>query len=244
MKKILFAIALAVVATACHTNDGDKTLEVGSIAINAATRSEVATSSEGRFYLTDAPAVEDLRVEIVGNDYAKSWETLSAFNAERAEGLTFIAAPYTITLTHGELGAEGWSKPYFKGWTSVEVPMYGLTAEANIEVTLQNSIIAIEATDEFKGYFPQHSFKVKSFDWDAEKSESLYLNAGEVTVTCEAISQVGKSSTFETTVTLKPTTRHTVIFDLSTAGNAKVNVTFDGEIVEVTEEEFELNENA
>ena len=85
---------------------------------------------------------------------------------------------------------------------------------------------------------------VKSFAWDAEKSESLYLNAGEVTVTCEATSQVGKSSTFETTVTLKPTTRHTVIFDLSTAGNAKVNVTFDGEIVEVTEEEFELNENA
>ena len=244
MKKILFAIALAVVATACHTNDGDKTLEVGSIAINAATRSEVATSSDGRFYLTDAPAVEDLRVEIVGNDYAKSWETLSAFNAECAEGLTFIAAPYTITLSHGEMGAEGWSKPYFKGWTSVEVPMYGLTAEANIEVTLQNSIIAIEATDEFKGYFPQHSFKVKSFAWDAEKSESLYLNAGEVTVTCEATSQVGKSSTFETTVTLKPTTRHTVIFDLSTAGNAKVNVTFDGEIVEVTEEEFELNENA
>ena len=244
MKKILFAIALAVVATACHTDEGDKAVKVGSIAINAATRSEVASTSEGRFYLTDVPSVEDLRVDIVGDDYANSWSSLSAFNAECAEGLTFNSAPYTITLTHGEMGAEGWSKPYFKGSTTVEVPMYGLTAEANIEVLLQNSIIAIEATNEFKGYFPQHSFKVKDFAWEAERSELLFLNAGEVTVTCEATSQTGKASTFEATVTLKPTTRHTVLFDLSTAGNAKVNVTFDGEITEVTEQEFELNENA
>ena len=245
MKKILFAIALAIVATACHTNEGDKAVGFGSIAINAATRSEVATTSEeGRFHLSDAPAAEDLRVDIVGGNYAKSWSSLSAFNAECSEGLTFIAAPYTITLSYGEMGAEGWSKPYFKGMTTVEVPMYGLTAEANIEVTLQNSIVAIEATDEFKVYFPLHSFKVKGFAWEAEREESLYLNVGNVTVTCEATSQTGKASTFEATISLKPTTRHTVLFDLSTAGNASVNVTFDGEIVDVTEEEFELNENA
>lgn len=245
MKKIVFAIALAFVATACHTNEGDKEAKVGSIAINAATRSEVAnTSAEGRFYLTDVPAVEELRVDIVGGEYAKSWNSLSAFNAECAEGLTFTSAPYTVTLAYGEMGVEGWSKPFFKGSTTVEVPMYGLTAEANIEVVLQNSIIAIEATNEFKGYFPQHSFKVKGFAWEAKKEELLFLNAGEVTVTCEATSQTGKASTFEATVSLKPTTRHTVVFDLSTAGNAKVNVTFDGELTEVIEEEFELNENA
>lgn len=244
MKKIIFAIALAVVATACHTNEGDKRVEVGSIAINAATRNEVAnTSEEGRFYLTDVPAVEDLSVEIVGNGEVQTWATLAEFNVAN-EGKRYISAPYTITLSHGEMGAEGWSKPYFKGSTTVEVPMYRLTAEANIEVVLQNAIVAVEATDEFKGYFPQHSFKVKSFDWEAEKSELLFLNAGEATITCEATSQTSKASTFEMTVTLKPTTRHTVLFDLSTAGNAKVNVTFDGEIVEVVEEEFELNENA
>ena len=179
MKKIFFAIALAVVATACHTNEGDKRVKVGSIAINAATRREVSnTSEEGRFYLTDVPAVEDLRVDIVGSEYAQSWSSLSAFNAECAEGLTFTSAPYSITLSHGEMGAEGWSKPYFKGSTTVEVPQFGLTAEANVEVVLQNSIIAIEATDEFKGYFPQHSFKVKNIAWETEKGELLFLNAG------------------------------------------------------------------
>ena len=248
MKKILFAIALAVVATACHTFDGDTTAtQEGSIVIDAATRSEVTNSAEeGRFLLsdTDVPAAEELQVKIEGNDEVKTWATLADFNAAVAEGLRFISAPYTITLWYGEKGVEGWSKPYFEGSTSVEVPMYALTAKANIEVKLQNSIVAVETTDEFNGYYPQSSFKVKNFEWVADKGESLYLNVGSVKVTCEAVSQLGKSRTFETTITLKPTTRHRVVFDLSTAGSADVQVIFDGTIVEVVESEFELNENA
>ena len=34
MKKILFALALAVVATACHTNEGDQAIGFGKIADN------------------------------------------------------------------------------------------------------------------------------------------------------------------------------------------------------------------
>ena len=241
MRKIFFAIALASMAVACHTNDS--TAEVGSIAINAATRSEVTDSTEGRFILADAPAAENLKVEIVGDGKTQTWATLAEFNTAN-EGLRFISAPYAITLSYGEKGVEGWSKAYYEGSTSVEVPMYGLTAEAYIEVILQNSIVAIEATDNFKGYFPQRTFKVKNIEWDAAKEELLFLNAGNVKVTCEAVSQTGKASTFETVVTLKSTTRHTVLFDLSTAGNAKVDVTFDGQLVEVVEQEFELNENA
>ena len=245
MKKILFALALAVVATACHTNEGDATTQVGKIAINAATRSEVATTSEeGRFVLTDIPTAEELKVEIEGNNTAQSWATLAEFNTAIAEGLTFTSAAYTITLSYGESGAEGWSKPYFEGSATVEVPMYGLTAEANVEVVLLNSILAIESTDNFNGYFPQATFKVKKFQWEANKEELLFLNAGEVTIICEAVRQSGATTTLESKVTLKPTTRHTVVFDLSTAGNAEVKVTFDNKIVEVIEQEFELNENA
>ena len=247
MKKILFAIALAVVATACHTNEGDTTnaAQAGSIVINAATRNDVADSSEeGRFYLADAPAAEELQVKIEGNDNIQTWATLADFNAAIAEGLRFISAPYTITLWYGEKGAEGWSKPYFEGSASVEVPMYALTAEANIEATLQNSILAIEATDGFNGYFPQTSFKVKSFTWEADKGESLYLNVGSVKVTCKAVNQIGTEYNFEANVALKPAIRHRVVFDLSTAGSAKVNIIFDDNVVEEVELEFELNENA
>ena len=244
MKKIFFALALAVVVTACHTND-NATLKEGQIIINASTRSEVATTStEGRFTLSEVPATEDLKVEITGNGTTHSWASLAEFNTAVAEGLTFASAPHAITLSHGEKGVEGWSKPYFEGSATVEVPTYGLTVEANIEVVLKNSIIAIETTELFDGYFPTSTFKINGTKWDVSKQESLFMNEGEVTITCEAVRQTGTTTTLESKVTLKPTTRHTVVFDLSTAGNAKVSVTFDGEITEVTEEEFELNENA
>ena len=246
MKKILFALALAVVATACHTNDSVEGA-FGKISISAATRGEVSESNTSSKLVLDealVPEAKDLKVEIEGNGATQTWATLTEFEQALSEGLTFASAPYAITLSYGEKGVEGWSKPYFEGKSSVEVPMYGLTAEANVEVALANSIIAIECTEEFDGYFPTSSFKINGFDWNKESHELLFMNVGEVTITCEAVRTTGSTSTFESKLQLKASTRHKVIFDLSTAGKAVVNITFDNEIVESIELDVELNENA
>ena len=245
MKKILFALALAVVATACHTNEGGE-VKVGKIAINAATRSDVSENSDNKFVLNESlvPSADDLKVEIVGNDNTFTWATLAEFNEAVSNGLAFTSASYNVTLSYGEKGVEGWSKPYFEGSTSVEVPQYNLSVDANIEVILLNSIIAIETTDNFNGYFPTSSFKINGIEWDSTKEEMLFMNVGEVTISCEAIRQTGTTTTLESVVTLKPPTRHNVVFDLTTVGNTKVNISFDDTIVETIELEFELNENA
>ncbi len=246
MKKILLAIALAVVATACHTSENEA-LQVGQIAIHAATRAEVnEANTTGKTVLNEAlvPATKDLKVEISGNGTTQTWATLPEFQQAMAEGLTFAAAPHTITLSYGEKGAEGWSKPYFEGSTVVEVPMYGLSVDADIIVGVANSIVSVETTEQFDGYFPNSSFKINGIDWDAEKKELLFMNTGEVTFTCDAVRPTGKPTTFEGTLELKAATHHKIVFDLSTAGKAVVNITFDEEIVETIELEFELNENA
>ncbi len=247
MKKILFALALAVVATACQTNEGDQAIGFGKIAINASTRSEVSDSNTtSKIVLDEAlvPTAKDLKVEIEGNGTTQTWATLAEFEQAVADGLTFASAPYNITLSYGEKGTEGWSKPHFEGKTNVEVPMYGLTAEAEVLVELTNSIIAIETTELFDGYFPTSSFKINGLDWDPSKQEMLFMNAGEVTITCEAVRTTGSTSTLESKLQLKASTRHKVVFDLSTAGKAVVNITFDNEIVETIELDVELNENA
>ena len=246
MKKILFALALAVVATACHTNDSVEGA-FGKISISAATRGEVSDVNDSSKLVLDealVPEAKDLKVEIEGNGATQTWATLTEFEQAVSEGLTFASAPYSITLSHGEKGVEGWSKPHFEGKTTVEVPMYGLTAEANIEVALTNSIIAIETTELFDGYFPTSSFKINGFDWNKESQELLFMNVGEVTITCEAVRTTGSTTNLESKVELKASTRHKVVFDLSTAGKAVVNIIFDSEIVETIELDVELNENA
>ena len=249
MKKILFAIALAVVATACH-NGGEAAVEFGKIVIEAATRGEVAennTPTSDNKYVLDrelVPSESDLKVEITGNGKTQEWTTMEAFEKALADGLTFASTQHIVTLSYGEKGVEGWSKPYFEGSTSVEVPAYGLEVKAQVEVVLANSIVAIETTDNFDGYFPQSVFKINGVEWNAATSDTLFMNAGEVTITCDAVRQTGRKESFESVVTLRPTTRHKVEFDLSTAGNTTVNITFDDKIVETIELEFELNENA
>ena len=246
MKKILFVIALAVVATACHTKDsGD--VEFGKINISASTRSDVSeANTTSKTVLDEAlvPSTRDLKVEIEGSGTTQTWETYAEFEQAVSEGLTFPSAPHTITLSYGEKGVEGWSMPYFEGKSVVEVPTYGLSVDAEILVALANSIITIETTEQFDGYFPTSSFKINGTDWDPSKKEMLFMNTGEVSVICNAKRTTGADATFESKLQLKASTRHKVVFDLSTAGKAIVNITFDDEIVETIELEFELNENA
>jgi hypothetical protein len=256
MKKILFAIALAVVSTACNNGEecNSQLTEYG-ISIEATTRTEVSENDyeENKFSLKNwgvLPSINDLKVEIFGNDTTWMWNTLAEFNAENnipgseEKNILFPAVPHTITLSYGEEGTEGWSKPYFEGSTTIDIPKFELVAEAQVEVMLTNAVVAIETTDNFNGYFPQSTFKVNGVEWDSTKHELLFMNAGEVTISCEAIRQTGSTSNLESKIVLKPTTRHTILFDLSTAGNTVVNVTLDDEIIETIELEFELNDNA
>ena len=247
MKKILFAIALAIVAMACHTNDSESAINEGKIVIKASTRSDVTeANTSGKTVLDDSlvPSENDLKVEITGNGTTQTWATYSEFEQALNEGLTFPSAPHTITLSYGDKGVEGWSKPYFEGKSVVEVPKYGLSVNANMLVTLANSIVSVETSEQFNGYFSNSSFKINGVDWDASKNELLFMNPGEITFTCEAIRPTGKPTTFEGSLILKAATHHKIIFDLSTAGKAVVNIIFDNKIVETIELEFELNENA
>ena len=247
MKKIFLVIALGIAAMACQKNNSDTALKEGKIVINASTRSEVSEANTSSKTVLDEsliPQTKDLNVEITGNGTTQNWESLTEFRKAIDGGLTFASAPHTVTLSYGEKGVEGWSQPYFEGSTTVDVPMYGLSVDADIMVTLANSIVSIKTTELFDGYFPTSSFKINGTDWDASKREMLFVNPGEISITCEAVRQSGSTTKFESFVTLKPTTHHIVVFDLSTAGNAVVNIVFDDQIVETIELEFELNENA
>lgn len=245
MKKFIY-LALAIAMTACATPKGEEQTTVGgSIEIVPATRGEVTDTTEGKTTIA-VPAVEELAVEITGNNQTHTWPTLADYNAEAAQGVWFHSSAHTVTLTYGTLGEEGYNKPYFKGSTTVEVPGYKLSVEAQVEVALANSIIAIDTTPEFDGYFQQSTpkFTIKGIEWDAESQEMLFLNEGTTTITCEVVKPSGNPQTLTAEVTLKPSTRHTVVFDLDTAGSLTVTVRFDNQIVEVVEKDFEMNDNA
>jgi hypothetical protein len=89
---------------------------------------------------------------------------------------------------------------------------------------------------------------VKGIEYDFESGDHLFIEAGETEIICEATRQAdlsnGKKTTLKKSILLRPTTRHILQFDLSTAGNVEVNISFDGEIVETIVLDVELNDKA
>ena len=246
MKKIIYS-ALAFAMIACNSPKVNDEVEmVGTLNISV-TRSESVEdpAAEGRTTIT-TPAVEELAVEVTGNSETYSWATLGDFNADVARGFTFKAAPYTLFLSYGEKGVEGYNKPYFEGSTQVEIQGYGLTTTANVEVALANSIVAIATTSNFDGYFQQETpkFSVNGIEWNSASKDMLFLNPGTTTIKCDVVKPSGNKQTITLDVELKAQTRHTVVFDLPNAGSAEITVKFDSEILNYNEEEFEMNDNA
>jgi hypothetical protein len=185
-------------------------------------------------------------VKIEGENFLREWSSLREFNAE--EELRFKSAPYTISLASDGTVKNGYGAAYFEGKAEVQVPDYDQTVKANIEVVLANSVVAITTTERFRGYFPSYTFSVKGIEYDFESGDHLFIEAGETEIICEATRQAdlsnGKKTTLKKSILLRPTTRHILQFDLSTAGNVEVNISFDGEIVETIVLDVELNDKA
>lgn len=250
MKKILFVAALALVTIACNRDKELVATGEGAIALSVTTRGEVTdtagenTTSVGKYL----PRESDLRVKIEGEGFLREWASLAEFNTECENGLLFKTAPYIITLSAGDNSASGYGAAYFEGSTTVNVPDYGQTVDVAVEVALANSVVTIQTTDRFDGYFPQSKFTIKGVEYSNEGHDLLFIESGEVEILCEAVRQAdlasGKVTTIKHKVTLRPAIHHILKFDLSTAGNIEVNIIFDNEIVEVVELDVELNENA
>ena len=250
MKKILFAMALALVMIACNKDNRSEATGEGAIALRANTQSEVTnTSGENITRLGKyLPRESDLRVKMEGENFLREWTSLEEFNDECENGLLFKSAPYTITLSSGDSEASGYGAAYFTGKAEVVVPDYGQTADVTVDVALGNSVVTIQTTDLFDGYFPQSKFFVKDVEYLKDGYELLFVKSGEVEILCEAVRQAdlasGKVTTISKSVTLRPATHHILKFDLSTAGNISVEISFDDEVVEKVEIDVELNENA
>ena len=133
MKKFLFIALAAATVVACNKGDKDVTANDAVVEITTATRGEVANADGAGTTTIAVPAAEEFAVTVDGNGRSLTWDTLAEYNAALAKGLTFVSGiNYTITLTHGELGVEGYNKPYFKGSNTVKTNGYGLSTNVNI----------------------------------------------------------------------------------------------------------------
>lgn len=199
------------------------------------------------------PAAEDFALSITGADCDCQWKRLGDFDSETE---FFPVGDYNAAISHGDIAAEGYDLPAFAGEASFRIHP-NRTEYVTITAALANSMLVIETTEAFKGYFPQARFTVTTeagneFVVENASTQPLYVAPAGVSIAAEATKQPAQSGSAGTTVALPvqsidalvARTCHTVTYDVSTAGSTSISILLDDTPLGSVEIEAELNDNA
>lgn len=257
MKKFFTIASLAVLLLAsCNrerttgetTGEGSVSILCGVTTEAEVTRAELTTQVE-----CTVPAVEDfdLLIEGVSLSYKAEYANIAEFNDSY-----LYKGKYKATVTAGDITEEGYNCPTFVGSETFDVYARQHT-DVQITATIANAMVKVEVTDNFKTYFPG-GYKLtlttaagKEFDVTLQ-SDLIFIAPTSFTVGGTATKQANQSGSAAPTVQLpefkkeniQPRTIYTVKFDVSSVGQATLEITLNEELVESKVIDEELNEFA
>ncbi len=229
-----FAFALA----SCSDEGGlDLGKGEGAIRLALRTSAEVVVSAPTRAESATLTAPEAghfaVRLTKSDNSYSKTWDSIEEFNAEEA----FRTGSYTLEAFVGDIDTEGFDAPYFYGAADVSV-LEAKETQVAITAALANSMVSVDYTEGFKGYFKDYSARVHSaghsyIDFAADETRPAFIAPGEVDLTVSFTNPQGQSTSLQPAgFTAKPRHHYRVKFDVAEGtGNAVLKIIFDDTLV-------------
>lgn len=220
----------------------------GKIAMNLNVDSEVKTGKIGNDIVISRAAAskiekEDLTLRVTSSDgsYSESWKY-----DEFPQDQTFSIGDYTVEAFYGKENEEGFEKPFYHDETSIKV-MENEVTPVSLTATVNNSMIEVQYTDDFKKFFSGYSATVTGSTTPVyvspKETRPVYVKPGTTSVTVTMTNPQGvetklKSSPF----VAKKRTHHPIKFGTATVvGKPVVTITYDDSL-EMEEEVINLDD--
>ncbi len=263
---ITFAtIALALLASSCNKSESvSSDWGYGSVDFSCTTLSSVGEDSrseeeESRYIIPESliPSTEDIIVLISGSyidpdssdECSYSYGPLTLGEYSNSLPMMVASSDYNAKFYIGEQGKEGEEATYFSGSTPFEVVARAEMTQS-VVISLQNSIIALEATDIFSAYYLNASFTVEtsagnSFSFEIPNEKIVFVEAGTtLSLSGVATKSSGESVTFNKSVIGNTTsqTMSRIKISAESIGGENINITLDDTITEVEATTIELNQ--
>lgn len=262
MKNYLYLIALVTaVMYGCQKSDNVEEQGLGKIAIACDASDDIVIAPQQTRAIT-APAGTDFRLTMSGTSvtFSQSWNKVSLFDPE----VYYAAGAYKAVVEYGDINEEGANKPYFKGEKEFTVVARRTTA-VTIDAKIANSLVKIECTDNFRSYLSNATFTLTTAatntftfynNWGSDTSkpdstEPIFVKPAAFSIVGSAYKQkpaaaieAEKVDIPQQNFTAVAQKQHVIKFDVSTAGKATLNITFDDTIVETIDIDVELNDDA
>lgn len=244
INRILLGMSvLALLSVACSRQSDDATGKV-SFALAAEDMVKEVTRSSLSDYTT-LPAAGSFNIVLTKVDGDEIYNgPLEDYDASTS----LKTGNYLVKASYGSVDDEGFDKPCLEGEKSFSIVGGGTTA-VTVPVSLSNSLVRVDCTSNFKSYYTDYSFTVKTgggteIPFPADESRAAFVDAYTISVSGTVTSQGGKTQTFskEYTSSLSPKTCYTLKFDVSNVGGVRVTISFDDTVTDAELIDVELND--
>lgn len=240
-KNLMYGLVSAALvlsgATACSDDNDQPGLQAGSIKLLVDLDLHALNASDGANSRADGSDIEnpeitaaDLQLTLTprSGGQTRTWASVNDFKTDEA----FPVGDYTLAVSYGNPDDEGFGKPYYYGDADFRIRENETTPVA-VTAALANSMVKIETTEAFQGYFSDASFTLHSeagdfISYPVDTDESAYLKPGEVSVVANVTKPNGVGGSLEAAkFTAKPRYSYTVTVDINGgAGDATLVITY------------------
>lgn len=237
----IMSVMLILAAVSCtkHQTAGNGQVSfnlLNNLQITDVTRSKVsdytALPSEGNFTIT----ILDAGSSKVWSGKVSAWDTATQLPAGN----------YSVKASYGSLEEEGFDKPYFYGSQTFAV-QGGQTANVSVPVSLGNTIVKVDCSDDFKNYYKDYSFTVSRNGADIAtfakgETKAAFVDGYKLTLEGTLTSESKTKSFSKDYTSLSEATAYTFYFDVTNAGGATITVSFNDTVETVNLGDYELND--
>ena len=246
MRKVFRVLLLmAIVLSACESEQKRSNMATGMLALNLATSQDVIDATTTRAEAGDSgeenteeddlvPDVGDFTIALMdGNVVKTSWDKFSEF----PKYAVVPVGTYTLKAYCGNPEKEGFESPYYEGTQEITVED-DETVEASITCYLTNVKLSVEYTDAFKKYFSDYSTVIQSdggssITFVKDEVRAAYVKPGVITIYADVVNQNGQTAKWEVGEIdeAKPREFYHIKLDVD-AGSATLKISFDKTTVE------------
>ncbi|MDE6300590.1 MAG: DUF4493 domain-containing protein [Muribaculaceae bacterium] len=170
----------------------------GTMSLKVEIDKSLANGKASRAEYSDITA-DDLSLSLTSSegDFQETWDNLSDFPEEKE----IPVGEYTVEVAYGDPDSEGFESPYFYGSQTISIAENEST-EVNISATLQNAMLSIDYTQDFKDYMTSWKAETRSAGGtttviEADEDRPVYIKEGRVDVSVEFTKPNGKGGKLE-----------------------------------------------
>ncbi|MDE6309276.1 MAG: DUF4493 domain-containing protein, partial [Muribaculaceae bacterium] len=232
----LFCTAALTVVAGCSA-DSDLVVDGGGTitpTISVDTGIVEATDSRSSVKSQLTPADFSLTLVSASGAINRSWDKATDFPTSEL----WPIGEYTLAARYGDINNEGFDAPCYAGQAQVAVTEGGVATPA-ITCTLSNSMLSVNISEAFRGFFTAYAVKVvtsldHNFEYRNDEAAPLYVKPGTLSLVIDVTKPNGAHASFTPSTPIVAEARHhyRVNLDVNSGemGQATLVVSFDNTV--------------